>query len=316
MIYHAYGLWLAVDGAISGLSALPTAPHVDVRVSLGGRDAGPGALWFESPLQDEQGRSALTIWKLTEEPVYRLRYADGAEFLVEAAGSRVWTDGEALSAADLASYFLGPVLGFVLRLRGVTCLHASAVALEGHAVAFIGPPEAGKSTTAGAFARQGYPVLADDIVALELRGDSVFAQPGYPRLRLWPDSVACLSSAPSILPPLTAPEGGSRLHLDVSGPGYQFQRESLPLAAVYFLSERRNHPSAPSIESGSPRDSLMALVANTYGSTLIDREMRAQEFAMLRRLVAAVPVRRVHAHADPAFLSRLCDVIREDSRRP
>ncbi len=34
---------------------------------------------------------------------------------------------------------LGLILGFVLRLRGVTCLHASAIAVRDRAIALLGP---------------------------------------------------------------------------------------------------------------------------------------------------------------------------------
>jgi hypothetical protein len=39
--------------------------------------------------------------------------------------------------------------------------------------------------------------------------------------------------------------------------------------------------------------------------------MRAREFEMLGRLVAAVPVWRVRPHQDPAKIEDLCNVIEE-----
>jgi hypothetical protein len=42
--------------------------------------------------------------------------------------------------------------------------------------------------------------------------------------------------------------------------------------------------------------------------------MRAQEFALLGRLLAAVPVRRVWPHEESAEIDRLCEVIREGYR--
>jgi hypothetical protein len=312
MISSAYGLWLHVDRPIAGLAVLPAAPRVDVRISLGGRAPGPGAIWYVSPYRDEYGRSALTVWKLVDDAGFRLRYADGAEFVVDRDGGQVWADEAAMTPGDLASYLLGPILGFVLRLRGVACLHASAVAIDGQAVAFLGLPGAGKSTTAAALARQGHPVLSDDVAALAEEGGAFLVQPGYPRLRLWPESVRALSTAASPLPPLTLPEEGKRLHLDLTRSGYQFQRDPLPLAAVYLLDERRDDPLAPRVEVVATRDGLMALVGNTYASSLLDKGLRAREFALLSRLIARVPLRRISAHCDPARLSKLCDVIRDD----
>ena len=81
-----------------------------------------------------------------------------------------------------------------------SCLHASAVAIEGRAVAIVGPSGAGKSSTAAAFARLGYPVLSDDIVALTGDGQRFHVQPAYPRVRLWPSAVTSLFGSRDALP--------------------------------------------------------------------------------------------------------------------
>ena len=73
---------------------------------------------------------------------------------------------EPLTYADAAVYLLGPVLGFVMRLRGIVPLHASAVMIGTGATVFVGDAGAGKSTTAGAFAALGYGVLSDDLLPL------------------------------------------------------------------------------------------------------------------------------------------------------
>jgi len=57
-------------------------------------------------------------------------------------------------------------MGFALRRRGVTALHASAVCVAGSAIALCGATEAGKSTTVATLALRGIPVLSDDITAL------------------------------------------------------------------------------------------------------------------------------------------------------
>jgi hypothetical protein len=205
---------------------------------------------------------------------------------------------------------LGPILGFVLTLRGTTCLHASAVAFDNKAVALLGPRSAGKSTTAAAFARLGYSVLTDDVVAIDDRGDSFLIQPGYPRLRLWADSVGALFGAGDALPLLT-PNWDKR-YLDLTSRDYQFQQKPLPLAAVYILGERSDDSSAPFVEAVSANTGMMSLVVNSYATYLKDKKMRAQEFDLLSRISARVPLRRVTPHADAAHLSRLCEIIIDD----
>ena len=76
-------------------------------------------------------------------------YADGTRFVVDEGGTEVWAwwpEGATLDAT--ATYLLGPVFGWLLRLRGVLALHASVAALDGRAAAFAGPAGMGKSTTA------------------------------------------------------------------------------------------------------------------------------------------------------------------------
>jgi hypothetical protein len=168
---------------------------------------------------------------------------------------------------------------------------------------------AGKSTTAAAFARQGYGAISDDIVALVEREGVLYVMPAYPHLCLWPESVKMLYDSPEALPRLLPDWDKRRLALGEEGA--RFESRCLPLGAIYLLSERRPNP-APYVESMQPQNALLALVADTYANKILDREMRAREFAVLGRLVTTVPVRRVYPHEDPTRLAELCRVVRED----
>ncbi len=316
--YSIFGLRLGSNRPLLDLVALPAPSWLDVQV------------WFElippwlndmittcqepcyaSDSRDEQGRPSSTWWKLADGAYFLVRYRDGTQFIIDRCGTRIWaTWPDSLTLADTVTYLVGPILGYVLRLRGVTCLHASAVAVGGHAMALLGPAGAGKSTTAAICARLGYPVLTDDILALADLDDIVLAQPGYPRLRLWSESVTALYGSGEALPRIT-PTWEKR-HLDLTQDGYQFQHQPLPLAAVYLLGERRCDPAAPSIEAIPAPAGLMALVTNTYTNDWLGKAMRAREFELLGRLMTRIPVRRVTPHADPAYLSRLGRVILDD----
>jgi hypothetical protein len=188
-------------------------------------------------------------------------------------------------------------------------LHASAVSIEDCAAVFVGQTGTGKSTTAAAFARQGYGVISDDIVAL-LELDGVFqVLPTYPYLCLWPESVQILYDSPEALPRLLPNGDKRRMSLGVEGT--KFENRCLPLGAIYVLGERRPDP-APYVEVIRPQSALLALVADTYANKILDRETRAREFALLGRLVTTVPIRRVYANADASRLKELSKVIRED----
>jgi len=257
---------------------------------------------------------ALKVWKLAGGAFFRFLYFDGTEFIVDQAGASVWaTWPSSATLADTTTYLLGPILGFVLRLRGVHCLHASAVAFADQAVALLGPAEAGKSTIAAVFAARGCPVFSDDLVALEDQGDTFLVQPGYPRLNLWPDSVRALYGVPDKLPQITA--GWEKRFLDLTQDGYRFQQVPLPLVAIYLLGENLSAPGPPAVEAVRGRAGLVAVVSNTYVNYLLDGSMRAREFELAGRMVSRIPVRRICARRDSASLSRIPDAILADLER-
>jgi hypothetical protein len=90
-----------------------------------------------------------------------------------------------------------------------------------------------------------------------------------------------------------------------------FEENPLPLGAIFILGERSSVGAAPFLETLTTQESLIALVANSYATGMLDKEMRAQEFSLLGRMLASVPVRRVHPHKDPAQIDRMCEVIED-----
>jgi hypothetical protein len=320
--HRIYNLRIAADRAIPGLVPLaePEA-EFDLRVHLKGVPAfppgaaqAPANFFYTSPYVGSEGQPSLRVARLAGGAYFGFFYSDGARFAVHRNGREVWADWpDGYALEDAATYLVGPVIGFVLRLKGITPLHASAVAIEDQAIALVGVPGAGKSTTAAAFAHRGYSVLSDDVVTLEADEDRFLVSPGYPRVNLWPDSVRALLGSENALPLITPTWGKHYLSLDQNG--RRFQSKQLPLGAVYFLGERDPHLTAPRIEEVAAPEALMTLVANTYVNYLLDRDMRHREFDLLSRLVAGVPVRRLRPLDDASGVLAMCDAIAADARR-
>ncbi len=244
------------------------------------------------------------------------RYDDRTTFMVSRLGSQIWaTWPDDLTVEDMATYLLGPILGFVLRLRGTVCLHANAIAIDDRVVVLVGAAGAGKSTTAAAFARQGYPVLSDDVVPLIDRGDTFLVQPAYPRIRLWDSSVRALYGDAEALPRLvpTHPTWDKR-YLDLNQTGYQFQSEPLPLAAIYYINDRDENPAYPQIVPMTTQAQIITLVTNTYTNYLLDKQLRAQEFEFLSRVVKHIPVRQLNPHTDIKRLVETIELVINDFR--
>lgn len=307
-----YGLGVVANRAIPGVPPSTIASE-DLRISFGSLPA-----WLQEVTQSETsyvadyksecGEPALRVFRLAEGGYYRFCYADRTEFVVDRDGSEVWAEWRApLTLEDTATYLLGPVMGFVMLLRGVVCLHASAVAIGNEAIALVGPAGSGKSTTAAAFAERGYSVLAEDVVTIDDLFDRFLVRPGYPCIRLWPAAVKALYGSEDRLPKLTP--NWDKCYLDLTE---QFQGEPLPLAAIYQLGERRHDARAPFVEMLDRAEGLMSLIANTYATKLMDKQMRAREFELLTRVVSHIPVRRVTPHAEAGQISKLCDTILND----
>ena len=309
-----YGLGIVTNRIIPGVPASTIASE-DLRISFGSLpawlhelDAAPSEACYVADYHSECGEPALRVFRLLDGKYYRFHYSDQTQFVVDQSGSEVWADWSSpLTLEDTATYLLGPVLGFVMLLRGIVCLHASAIAIGNEAIALLGPAGSGKSTTAAAFAERGYSVLAEDVVTLDDRREQFLVRPGYPCIRLWPPAVKALYGSETHLPKLTP--NWDKCYLELSE---RFQGEPLPLAAIYHLGERHHDSAAPYVEALNRSESLMALIANTYATKLMDKQMRAREFELLTRVVAKVPLRRVTPHGDPARITQLCDSILRD----
>jgi hypothetical protein len=309
-----YNLGISANRAIPGVPSSAT-DSIDVRIRFGSLpawvhelDSRESQLSYTSEYTDSSGQPLLHVFRLLGGRYHHFRYADQTEFLIDNAGSEVWSRWPGpLTIEDAATYLLGPVLGFVLLLRGVVCLHASAVVVDSEAMALVGPAGSGKSTTAAAFSSRGFGILAEDVVTLDDRDDRFLVRPSYPGIRLWPASVKALYGAESHLPRLT-PNWDKR-YLDLTERPEQFGQNALPLSAIYVLGERSHEAAAPFVQPLDRPNTLLSLIANTYTNYLMDKQMHARQFDLLTRVLAKVPVRKVTPHADARRLQELCDCI-------
>ena len=318
VLYTVFGLLLRSNLSIPGLNparASSKSPDVEVHLGLspGAIDESPNAfeeLLYTSSYLAESGEPSLQTWKVANGAFLRLDYFDGTKFWLDPKGTAIWTVWPATqSLEDVATYLLGPVLGLLLRLRGVPCLHASAVAFGESTVAFAGSEGKGKSTTAAALAGRGHAVISDDIVALTEREGSFFALPAYPYLSLWPESVRMLYGPKKKLPSFSPNYDKRQLLLAENR--LRFQDKQIQLGAVFLLGERVADSAAPFVEKLPAREVLVALVANSYATNMLDKNMRAREFELFGRLVTTVPVWRLRPHEDGSRIGLLCDVIHE-----
>ena len=305
----AFGLVIESNVPLAGLLPADDGRAADVQVVLREgawtgwrpRDAS-AAPWYMSA-ESTDGVPWLTVWR---EDRFHFEYAEGVTFAVSTDGRRiesVWTSP--LVVADVATYLLGPVLAFALRLRGVVPLHASGVAVAGRGWLFTGPAGAGKSTTVSALAMLGYPVLSDDVVPLELTSTAALAWPGFPRVSVWKDASAAVFGSGVSVPPVS--EVYEKGVLDLPAAGLPFQTTPVPIDTICVLGERRS--DATRMVDLAGHAAAMALVANTYGIYLLDREMRGAELDVLSALVRRVRICALQLENDLGGVARQVETV-------
>lgn len=210
-------------------------------------------------------------------------------FVLSPCKTELWiTRNETISNINLESYFVGPMLGSILRLRGVLCLHASVIEIQGKAVAFLGAKRSGKSTTAASFASKGYRVLADDVAVITENGGNFYIEPGYSKLRLRQKTAEVIHPEEASSLPLVYSFGDSFY----STLGEKFCDSSLPLAAIYILTLNATNEALTTPVGLSER--LVVLGQNTFGNHVITPQTRKQEFEILGRLAKKISVNRLH----------------------
>lgn len=130
-----------------------------------------------------------------------LEFLGGVTFVVERDPVVVrYHSHEGVAPETLRHLLLDDVLPRALSLTGVFVLHGSAVVTRYGALVLLGVSGQGKSTLAGAFARSGRPLLADDGVIVRPTAAGWVATASYPGMRLYPRSVEAIGGLRAVGP--------------------------------------------------------------------------------------------------------------------
>jgi hypothetical protein len=221
-----------------------------------------------------------------------------------------WNDDAILD--DIPPVLQGPAVAAALHLRGIPLLHACVLAIDDFAVALMGAPGAGKSTTAAAFVAAGHALVSDDLGALDLNG-SVRVQSGYPRLRLFADSARAAGFDETKLQRAFNEESlGDKYYVDLDGPA--FRGGSSALRCIYILQPRRKGGRETTITALEARASIPLLMQNLYSVRFLDKPRLQNALRDCAHIAANVAVRTVQAADDLSALPSLVTTIAADAR--
>ncbi len=185
----------------------------------------------------------------------------------------------------------GPVMVFVLHMLRRPTLHASAVAIAHKGVAFLGGSGSGKSTIAAGFMRMGIPLFTDDALPLKLVEGTVWAEPGVPFMKIWPETAESVLGLDGELPSLMALTRKKLLGLENT---VSLATAPLPLAAVYLVN--RYDPTiegttAVTTAKLSQRDGIAILLTHTALRYSMLPHEEARLLPMYAAILARTPVR-------------------------
>ncbi len=242
--YKAYGLTIYSDFYLPELTTSDDEANVFIRKGI-----------IEDMPAEASG--CYSYYNATDHGIYLAWEGVGA-FLVRNGCEMVVDPFQGVEERIIRLFILGTSLAMLLHQRRNTIvLHASVVAMNGAAIAFVGDKGAGKSTIAGTLHRRGHTLIADDILAVDISEGNVNALPGFPHLKLWPDSIESLGFSPDTLPRLR-PELDKRSYRLFNG----FSETALPLKSIYILE---NGPET-TVNTLQPQQALLGLMPHWYGA--------------------------------------------------
>lgn len=211
---------------------------------------------------------------------------------------------------NIESILVGPALGAILRLKGVVCLHSSVININGRAAAFIGRKRAGKSTMVAAFVKNGYNAVADDVAALAINENTYQVVPGYPKVRLRPQSLAAIHKG--------RPEDYQQVYTNRDSRYTDimdsFEASSLPLGAIYVLNPMSEIGNIPQIEPLNATQKMIEVMQHSFAGYILNAELKKQEFSFIANLIKQIPIRKINFEHDLNLLDTNCVEIVKDFR--
>lgn len=221
---------------------------------------------------------------------YLIRFPTYADFWVLPNGSEInCIPCPDIPRETLNHLFLDQVFPCLLTQGSRMMLHAAAVGINGEAVAFIGETGAGKSTLTSSLCSKGFQLLTDDGLLVIEEGDRFWVVPGYPSVRLWPESLPQVFSGN---PPSTdVAHYTEKQRVAAEQAAFPFAMERMPLRRIYLLRPQETDCEQEiAITPLSPRDAFNECFNSIFRLDFRDRAKLREQFTLTGRMVEPTPV--------------------------
>jgi hypothetical protein len=254
-LYEAYGLTIKSTILLPELAPAGGNCVPDINIDYARISRTPPHVSADGSYFETDGEESFLYWDTA------------GSFLVRGGNEILISPMPAVPESIIRLPLLGTVLSAAVQQRGFLGLHASAVNIGGHAVAFIGCRGQGKSTTAAALVGRGHTLLCDDMVVIKPQpvGQPPLVLKGFPLLKLFPEAAAAaMGDDPGVLPRLI--EGYEKRSRSAVN---SFSVDSAPLKKIYFLTEG----DSIEIEAVEPREQVIHLIRHSYTARIFGNSL-------------------------------------------
>ena len=204
-------------------------------------------------------------------------------------------------------FLFGVVSALLLMQRGLLPLHASGIVTPKGAVLFAGHSGFGKSTLLASFLRRGYPMLTDDLAAIEVNGAAPSVLPSFPRMKLWADSLAKFGQETADYQRVRNAEL-DKFSVPVQ---YEMATKPVPLHTIYALQPLNE--TAVRLDPLTHAKKFNVFLDHTWQKlTLRRQERHAAHFKQVTAVANQVRVVRAYRPQEPFLLDELTDIIETD----
>ena len=198
---------------------------------------------------------------------------------------------------------LGPIMAWMLDWRGYFVIHASAIDINGKTIALMGDKMAGKSTTAAAFLRAGYPLITDDLLAITFDDQrNPICHPAFAQLKLADDAAASVKVSGAQALPLVY-EGFTKRQHKLTG----MRTEQAGLHCLVTLSRGGDDPGLFDLDTAMAIGSVSRFsYMPRFASAPRTPEQKARHFTACATLADKARVARLQI---PDSLDRLHETV-------
>ena len=305
--YKLYGLQIRSEIPLPAPVADGSGDIFDIEVIWGERrsaprEASPGEVIASFSFGSNSGYT-----HVADDSGFTLRFNGTGEFRLDRQLKCIRVHLAPGQKDELAAWLLaGNVIATLLTLSGDCVLHASAVEVDGNAVAFVGHSGMGKSTLAALLCSAGARLVTDDLLRVAFKEGVAYGHQGTKAIRLRPEAAAlCADWPPASL--RSSVDGRRMVEVELCA-------EACPPLSAIIVPQRSRTASEVQLNLLPMPRAIYVLSAYPRVAGWRSGDVIARQFQLLGRLVKSVSVYEAVVPWGPPFApdlgNRLLDGVR------